>query len=298
MPRLRCNGLEIEYESLGDPAAPAILLIMGLGMQLLAWPDDFCQRLLARGFRVIRFDNRDVGLSARYGGDEARQTWCGRCSRQGCDCRCVRPIRLSDMADDAIGLLDGLGIAQAHVVGASMGGMIAQLLAARFPQRVLSLTSIMSSSGNRRLEPPKPDALKALLSRPADPHDVEAVIDHLVRVFGIIGSPGFPPDPVELRQRLSRSVRRGYYPQGVARQLIAVIASGDRRKLLRTIVAPTLVIHGAADPLVPPEAGRDTARNIPGAKLMLIEGMGHDLPPALYERLAEAIAAHCVSHQA
>jgi pimeloyl-ACP methyl ester carboxylesterase len=297
MPRLRCNGLEIEYESLGDPAAPAILLIMGLGMQLLAWPDEFCQRLLARGFRVIRFDNRDVGLSARYGGKRrSNLVWAMLAARLRLPLR--PPYSLSDMADDAIGLLDGLGIAQAHVVGASMGGMIAQLLAARFPQRVLSLTSIMSSSGNRRLEPPKPDALKALLSRPADPHDLEGVIDHLVRVFGTIGSPGFPPDPVELRQRLSRSVRRGYYPQGVARQLIAVVASGDRRKLLRTIVAPTLVIHGAADPLVPPEAGRDTARNIPGAKLMLIEGMGHDLPPALYERLAEAIAAHCVSHQA
>ena len=294
MPRLRCNGLEIEYESLGDPAAPAILLIMGLGMQLLAWPDAFCESLVAHGYRVIRFDNRDVGLSARAGGGKRPNLlWAMLAARLGLPQH--PPYTLSDMADDAIGLIDGLEIAQAHIVGASMGGMIAQLLAARFPERVLSLTSIMSSSGNTRLGRPKPMALKALLSRPADAHDAEAVIDHLVRVFGVIGSPGFPPDPAELRQRLGRSVRRGYYPEGVARQLHAVIAAGDRRSLLQTIVAPTLVIHGGADPLVPPEAGRDTARNIPGAKLMLIEGMGHDLPPALYERLAQAIVAHCVS---
>jgi len=295
MPRLRCNGLEIEYESLGDPGAPAILLIMGLGMQLLAWPDAFCERLLARGFRVIRFDNRDVGLSAKISGAKRPHLiWAMLAARMRLPLR--PPYTLGDMADDAIGLLDGLGIARAHVVGASMGGMIAQLLAARFPQRVLSLTSIMSSSGNPKLPRPKPDAMKALLSRPADPHNAQAVIDHLVRVFGIIGSPGFPADPAELRERVGRSVRRGYYPEGVARQLIAVIASGDRRKLLRTIAAPTLVIHGAADPLVPPDAGRDTARSIAGAQLMLIEGMGHDLPPALFERLAQAIAAHCVSH--
>lgn len=295
MPGLLCNGLEIEYESLGDPAAPAILLIMGLGMQLLAWPDDFCRRLLARGFRVIRFDNRDVGLSARITGGKRRNLiWAMLAARLRLPLR--PPYTLSDMADDAIGLIDGLGIARAHVVGASMGGMIAQVLAARFPQRVLSLTSIMSSSGNPQLPRPNADAMKALLSRPANPRSTEAVIDHLVRVFGIIGSPGFRADPAELRERVGRSVRRGYYPEGVARQLIAVIASGDRRKLLRSIVAPTLVIHGAADPLVPPEAGRDTARNIPGARLMLIDGMGHDLPTALYERLAEAVAAHCVSH--
>jgi pimeloyl-ACP methyl ester carboxylesterase len=296
MPNLRCNGLEIEYESLGEAGAPSILLIMGLGMQLLAWPDAFCRRLVERGFRVVRFDNRDVGLSAHISGAKRPNlVWAMIAARLRLPLR--TPYTLSDMADDAIGVIDGLGIARAHVVGASMGGMIAQVLAARFPQRVLSLTSIMSSSGNPRLARPKPDALKALLSRPANPHNAESVIDHLVRVFGIIGSPGFPPDPAELRERVGRSVRRGYYPEGVARQLVAVIASGDRRKLLNTIVAPTLVIHGAADPLVPPDAGRDTARNIPGARLMLIEGMGHDLPPALFERLAEAIAAHCVSHQ-
>jgi pimeloyl-ACP methyl ester carboxylesterase len=294
MSSLRCNGLDIEYESLGDPGAPAILLIMGLGMQLVAWPEAFCRHLVERGFRVIRFDNRDVGLSGRVtGGKRPNLVWAMLAARLRLPLR--PPYTLNDMAADAIGLIDGLGIAQVHVVGASMGGMIAQVLAARFPQRVLSLTSIMSSSGNLRLSRPKADALRALLSRPGDPRNPEIVIEHLVRVFGVIGSPGFPADPAELRERVSRSVRRGYYPDGVARQLLAVIATGDRRKLLRTIVAPTLVIHGAADPLVRLDAGQDTARNIPGSRLMVVDGMGHDLPPALYERLAEAIAAHCAS---
>jgi pimeloyl-ACP methyl ester carboxylesterase len=294
MSSLRCNGLDIEYESLGDPGAPAILLIMGLGMQLVAWPEAFCRHLVQRGFRVIRFDNRDVGLSGRVtGGKRPNLVWAMLAARLRLPLR--PPYTLNDMAADAIGLIDGLGIAQVHVVGASMGGMIAQVLAARFPQRVLSLTSIMSSSGNLRLSRPKADALRALLSRPGDPRNPEIVIEHLVRVFGVIGSSDFPADPAELRERVSRSVRRGYYPDGVARQLLAVIAAGDRRKLLRTIVAPTLVIHGAADPLVRLDAGQDTARNIPGSRLMVVDGMGHDLPPALYERLAEAIAAHCAS---
>ena len=294
MSSLRCNGLDIEYESLGDPAAPAILLIMGLGMQLIAWPDGFCQRLVERGFRVIRFDNRDAGLSGRVaGGKRPNLAWAMLAARLRLPLR--PPYTLADMAADAIGLMDGLGIAQAHVVGASMGGMIAQVLAAHSPRRVLSLTSIMSSSGNRRFSRPKGDAMRALLSKPADPRNPEVVIDHLVRVFGVIGSPAFPADPNELRQRVGRSVRRSYYPAGLARQLLAVIASGDRRRLLRTIVAPTLVVHGSADPLVPLDAGRDTARSIPGSALLVVDGMGHDLPPALYERLADAIAAHCAA---
>jgi pimeloyl-ACP methyl ester carboxylesterase len=292
MPNLRCNGLDIEYESLGDPAAPAIVLIMGLGMQLVAWPDALCARLVERGFRVIRFDNRDAGLSGRVAGAKhPNLVWAMLAARLRLRLRA--PYGLNDMANDTIGLIDGLGISQAHIVGASMGGMIAQVLAARFPQRVLSLTSIMSSSGNPRLAWPKREAAKALLSKPVDPTKPEIVIDHLVHVFGVIGSPGFRADPAELRQRVGRAVHRSYYPAGVARQLLAVIASGDRRKLLRTIVAPTLVIHGAADPLVPLDAGRDTAQNIRGSRLMVIDGMGHDLPPALYERLADAIVAHC-----
>jgi pimeloyl-ACP methyl ester carboxylesterase len=284
--------LHIEYESLGDPAHPAIVLIMGLGMQLTAWPDSFCRALVERGYRVVRFDNRDCGLSGRTPGKKrANLMLAMAASALGLPVR--TPYTLDDMAGDVTGLMDRLGIAQAHIVGASMGGMIAQVLTAKFPQRVLSLTSIMSSSGNRRVSKPTKPARKVLLSRPADPKDTESVIDYMVQMFGVIGSPAYPATPDELRDRLGRSIRRAYTPAGTARQLLAIIASGDRRKLLRTITAPTLVIHGAADPLVPLAAGRDTAQNIPGAELLVIEGMGHDFPEALMPRLAQAIADHC-----
>jgi proline iminopeptidase len=284
--------LHIEYESLGDPSHPAIVLIMGLGMQLMAWPDVFCQALVARGYRVLRFDNRDCGLSGRAPGKKrANLLLAMAASALGLPVR--TPYTLDDMAGDAIGLMDRLGIAQAHIVGASMGGMIAQVLAAKFPQRVLSLTSIMSSSGYRKVSKPTKPARKVLLSRPTDPKDPESVIEYMVEMFGVIGSPAYPSSKDELRSRIGRSVRRAYEPAGTARQLLAIIASGDRRKLLRTIAAPTLVIHGADDPLVPLAAGRDTAQNIPGAKLEVIEGMGHDFPEALMPRLAQAIADHC-----
>ena len=289
--------LHIEYESLGDPSRPAIVLIMGLGMQLMAWPDDFCQELVARGYRVIRFDNRDCGLSGRAPGKKrANLLLAMAASALGLPVR--TPYTLEDMAGDAVGLMDKLGIARAHIVGASMGGMIAQVLAAKFPQRVLSLTSIMSSSGYRKVSKPSKPARKVLLSRPADPKDPESVIEYMVHMFGVIGSPGYPSTREELRSRIGHSVRRAYEPAGTARQLLAIIASGDRRKLLRTIAAPTLVIHGAADPLVPLAAGRDTAQNIPGASLLVIEGMGHDFPAALMPRLAREIADHCDLHAA
>ena len=284
--------LHIEYESLGDPRHPAIVLIMGLGMQLMAWPDAFCNELVARGYRVVRFDNRDCGLSGRAPGKKRTNLLLAMAaSALGLPVR--TPYALEDMAGDAIGLMDRLGLQQAHIVGASMGGMIAQVLAARFPQRVLSLTSIMSSSGYRKVSKPTKPARKVLLSRPTDPKDPESVIEYMVEMFGVIGSPAYPSSKDELRSRIGRSVRRAYEPAGTARQLLAIIASGDRRKLLRTITAPTLVIHGADDPLVPLAAGRDTAQNIPGASLMVIEGMGHDFPEALMPRLAQAIADHC-----
>ena len=284
--------LHIEYESLGDPAHPAIILIMGLGMQLIAWPDTFCQALVARGYRVIRFDNRDCGLSGRAPGKKrANLLLAMAASALGLPVR--TPYTLDDMAGDVIGLMDRLGLERAHIVGASMGGMIAQVLAAKFPQRVLSLTSIMSTSGNRKVSKPTRSARKVLLARPANPKNPESVTEHLVEMFGVIGSPGYPSTQEELRSRIGRSVRRAYDPGGVARQLLAIIASGDRRKLLHTIAAPTLVIHGAADPLVPLAAGRDTAQNIPGAVLHVVEGMGHDFPEALMPRLATAIADHC-----
>jgi proline iminopeptidase len=284
--------LHIEYESLGDPSHPAIVLIMGLGMQLMAWPDLFCQQLVARGYRVVRFDNRDCGLSGRAPGKKRVNLLLAMAaSALGLPVR--TPYTLEDMAGDAIGLMDRLGIERAHIVGASMGGMIAQVLAAKFPQRVLSLTSIMSTSGNRKVSKPTKPARKVLLSRPTNPKDPESVIEYMVNMFGVIGSPGYPSSKEELRSRIGHSVRRAYEPAGTARQLLAIIASGDRRKLLHTIAVPTLVIHGADDPLVPIAAGRDTAQNIPGASLLVIEGMGHDFPEALMPRLAQAIADHC-----
>ncbi|MDP2821283.1 MAG: alpha/beta hydrolase [Sulfuritalea sp.] len=284
--------LHIEYESLGDPSHPVVVLIMGLGMQLTAWPDAFCQELVMRGYRVVRFDNRDCGLSGRDPGKKrANLLLAMAASALGLPVR--TPYTLEDMAGDVTGLMDRLGIGRAHIVGASMGGMIAQVLVAKFPQRVLSLTSIMSSSGNRRVSKPSKPARKVLLAKPADPKNPDSVIEHLVEMFGVIGSPGYPSTREELRSRIGRSVRRAYDPGGVARQLLAIIASGDRRKLLHTIATPTLVIHGAADPLVPLAAGRDTAQNIPGASLLVIDGMGHDFPEALMPRLAQAIADHC-----
>lgn len=291
---MAATPLHLEYESLGDTAHPAIVLIMGLGMQMIAWPDSFCQALVARGFRVIRFDNRDVGLSPRTPGRKHPKLLLAMAAA-ALGLKVRTPYTLDDMAADTIGLMDRLQIERAHIVGASMGGMIAQVLAATYPQRVLSLTSIMSTSGNRKLSKPSKAAGKALLTRPADPKNQESVIEHLVHTFGIIGSPGYPSTREEMRQRIGRAVRRAYDPAGVTRQLVAVIASGDRRKRLATIQAPTLVIHGAADPLVPLAAGRDTAQHIPGARLEVIDGMGHDFPEALMPRLAALVAEHCTA---
>jgi proline iminopeptidase len=261
-------------------------------MQLIGWPDDFCNGLVARGYRVIRFDNRDCGLSGRAPG-KRRANLLLAMTAAALHLPVRTPYTLRDMAGDTLGLMDRLGIVRAHIVGASMGGMIAQVLAAETPQRVLSLTSIMSSSGNRKVSRPSKSAQKVLMSRPADPKSVDSVIEYMIEMFGVIGSPGYPTSAEDLRRTLDRSVRRAYTPAGTARQLLAVIASGDRRRLLRTISAPTLVIHGAADPLVPLAAGRDTAARIPGASLLVIEGMGHDLPAGLLPQLVQAIADHC-----
>jgi pimeloyl-ACP methyl ester carboxylesterase len=292
MASVTTNGITLECEAWGDPGAPPVLLIMGLGMQLTSWPDAFRDGLVGRGFRVIAFDNRDCGLSARIRVRKAPNLML-QIARAWARLPVRSPYNLDDMAADTVGLLDALGIARAHVVGVSMGGMIAQVLAARHPERIASLTSIMSTTGNRRVSKSRPHARRALLSRPNDPDDPESVTRHLIQLFGVIGSPGYPTDRGELRQRIERSVRRAYYPAGTAHQLLAILASGDRRWLLPKITAPTLVIHGADDPLVPVAAGRDTAHHIKGAQLKVIDGMGHDLPLALQPVLVEAIAAHC-----
>jgi pimeloyl-ACP methyl ester carboxylesterase len=294
MATLPSNGLSFDVEVHGEPDAPVLLLVMGLGMPAALWPDEFVAALVQAGFRVVTFDNRDCGGSTRLEGvptPDVRRAILRSLLRR----RVTGPYTLDDMAADTVGLLDALGVERAHVVGASMGGMIGQMVAARYPARVASLTSIMSNSGNpaRRYAFGKWKALRAITHPPPPPDDHVAVVEHLVRVFGVIGSPGFQADLPLLRPILERVARRGLYRAGTERQLLAILSTGDRRTMLAAITAPTLVLHGADDPLVPPAAGRDTAACIPGARLEMVEGMGHDFPPALMARVAVRIAEHC-----
>jgi pimeloyl-ACP methyl ester carboxylesterase len=275
------NGVELCYETFGDASDPAALLVMGLATQMVGWPDAFCEELAARGFYVIRFDNRDSGRSQKM--ELPVPTLRQLLLR---DKRAAR-YTLEHMADDGIGLLDRLGIERAHVVGVSMGGMIAQTMAARHPDRVLSLASIMSNTGSRWSGQPSPRMYPVLLRKP--PRDREGYVRHAVEVFEKIGSTGFPPDPEQLRHVAQLSFDRGLNPAGSTRQLAAIIASGDRTPLLRTITAPTVVVHGTTDRLVPASGGRATAKAIPGARLVLIEGMGHDLPRGAWPQLLDAI---------
>lgn len=288
--KVQANGLALEVEDTGGPARPAVLLVMGLGMQLTAWPAPLVEGLVEAGFRVVRFDNRDVGLSAKL--DHLRPPnllWESLKLRCGLPVRA--PYRIHDLAADAIGVLDALGIAQAHVVGASMGGMVAQRMALAAPERLLSLTSLMSTSSARRLPGPKPHVLQVLLSRPRDRSE-RAVLEHAVRVFRIIGSPAYPLPEDELRARVLASIRRGYHPPGTARQLAAVAADSGRAAELAGIRARTLVLHGTDDPLVPLACGEDTARRIPGARLVTVPGMGHDLPPPVVAQVLAALLPH------
>jgi pimeloyl-ACP methyl ester carboxylesterase len=291
MPQITANGVTLEYEAHGDPANPPLLLVMGLGAQMTLWPIELVEALTARGYYVIRYDNRDIGLSEKFGHagvPDVRKVVLMKLFG-------LRPklaYRLADMAADAADLLRVLGIDKAHVVGASMGGMIVQLLAANHPEKVLSLTSVMSTSGNRRLPKARPEAMKALMGRPPADATFDQVLPVVINVSRAIGSPAYPVPEARLRDRIERDYHRSFYPQGAARQLAAIIDDGDRRARLKRIGAPTLVIHGIDDPLVPVEGGRDTAANIRGAKLHEIKGMGHDLPLELVEEIAGVIAAH------
>lgn len=290
MPKTTANGIEIHYEEQGDPAAPAMLLIMGFGAQLTLWPDELVEALAAQGFRVIRYDNRDVGLSQKFDGVKApglvKMTLL---SKIGFTPKV--PYTLADMADDGVGLLDALGIERAHIVGASMGGMIAQHVAARHPDRCLSLTAVFSTTGNPKLPPARSEAMKALITRP-DSTEEGVLVEHGMMLARTIGSPGYPAPEDRLRERTLASVRRSFYPEGPTRHLSAIVADGDRRAMLRDIAVPTLVLHGEDDPLVPCEGGRDTAASIPGARLKTIPGWGHDLPLELVDELAGAIGEH------
>lgn len=286
MPRVGANGIHLEYEITGPANGETVLLIMGLGAQMTAWPREFVDALVKRGYRVVWYDNRDVGLSHKF--DEAGPADMGAIMQAlASGGQPKSTYLLSDMADDAAGLLDALGIARAHIVGASMGGMIAQMVAANHPQKTLSLTSIMSTTGNRALPPAKPEAMAVLMTPQSD--DFETRIANGIRSQQTIGSPAYPADPARLRANAIASMTRMYYPAGFTRQMAAIMASGDRREALKTITAPTLVIHGADDPLVPLEGGKDTAATIPGAELKVVPGMGHDLPLQLVDEIADAI---------
>lgn len=289
MTAITANGITIEAETYGNKADPAILLVMGLGAQLTLWPIEFVDALVARGFFVIRYDNRDVGLSQKFDDAGVPDMMAIMGAMMGGQTPDIA-YSLDDMAADAAGVLDALGVDKAHIVGASMGGMIAQLIAIHHPERVRTLTSIMSTTGNRDLPPAKPEAMAVLTSRPTSA-DADTLVEFGVNAARIIGSPGYPAQEERLRSRVRADLERSFSPFGTMRQMAAVVANGDRRARLAGVTAPTLVIHGEADPLVPLEGGKDTAAAIKGAELLTIPGMGHDLPLELVETIADAVAA-------
>lgn len=288
MPIERVGDIDICYEALGD--GTPLLLIMGLGTQMINWPDGLCERLAAHGFRVIRFDNRDAGLSSKLdhlGRPRLRELLV----RSAMAMPMRAPYTLGDMAADAAGLLDALGIESAHVVGASMGGMIAQIMALEHPDRLRSLTSIMSHPGDLRSKlSVSPSVMRALLA--PVPRATEAALAHQLAIMRMLAGPGYPFEEERARALLLRARERSFHPPGFVRQLAAIMVAPSRVRALRKVRAPTLVMHGTADPLVPPVGGRATARAIPGARLCWIQGMGHELPRGAWPELADAIAAH------
>lgn len=285
--RIVANGIGIEVDDQGLPSGEPLLLIMGLGMQLVGWPDELVQMLVSRGFRVIRIDNRDIGLSQHVDHlGVPNLPWA--MLRYAMHLPVRAPYALADMAADALGVLDALGIARAHVCGASMGGMVAQHVAAQHPERVKSLTLLMTSSGSRHLPQASMTVRRMLMSRP-DGSDKAAVVAHMVRLLGVIGSPAYPSEPERLQRRLQTMVARSWHPAGTVRQMLAIAADGDRTALLARISAPTHVMHGGADVLVPVAAAHDLRSKIRGSTKDIIPGMGHDLPVPLLERLAQGM---------
>jgi pimeloyl-ACP methyl ester carboxylesterase len=290
MPKANANNIMIEYETFGNPSSPPILLIIGLGGQLVYWDEAFCRQLAEAGLYVIRFDNRDAGLSTKFdeaGTPDIMDVIGKLMSGQ----KAAPPYTIEDMAADAVGLLDALKIEKAHICGMSMGGMIAQSLAIHYPRRVLSLTSIYSTTGNPHLPQPKPEIMGLLLTPP--PKEREPFIQFNLNVFRAMTGPGFGFDEEWVRKIMGRAFDRSFCPQGVGRQLIAILTQKNRKNALKSVRVPTLIIHGDADPLVSVEAGRDTAEAVPGAELKIMEGMGHDLPHG--EAWAQ-IANHIIAH--
>jgi len=285
----RANGIELCYEIFGDAGAEPILLIMGLGGQMIYWDDDFCRLLAERGFRVIRFDNRDIGKSSKLSGGK-RLGAIELLKLRVLNIPVAAPYTLLDMAKDTTGLLDTLGIKSAHLVGMSMGGMIAQEIAISFPDRVRSLTSIMSSTGNPKTPQPTREAMAVLTAPP--PTTREEYFARHAQTWKVLRGGSFPEDEALDRARAERNYERGLNPAGTGRQLRAILASGSRKERLASVTAPTLVIHGTIDPLARPEGGKDTAASIPGAKLLMIEGMGHALPIRMWPQIIDAIDKH------
>lgn len=288
MTQATINGITIEYDVQGPEKGEPVLLIMGLGAQMTRWPDPLRQKLADKGFRVIRFDNRDVGLSQKFSGaPKLDEVVAALVAGNKPDI----PYTLDDMAQDAVGVLDHLGIKKAHIVGASMGGMIAQVVVANHPDRALSLTAIFTSTGNPSLPRATPEAFAVISQRAPDPKtDIEGYLNQMVKNARTIGSPGYPFDEAGVRERARADVLRSYEPLGVMRQMAAITVNGDRRERIKNITVPTVVLHGDADPLVPVEGGRDVAANIPGAELRIVPGMGHDIPAALYDTIVDAIS--------
>jgi pimeloyl-ACP methyl ester carboxylesterase len=288
----KSNGIELCYDTFGDPGAPPILLIMGLASQMIAWHDEFCARLASRGYWVIRFDNRDIGLSTKfnqYGTPNVKLVGAARLI----GIKKKVPYTMRDLANDTIGLLDALGIDRAHVVGASMGGMVAQEVAIRYPKRVRTLTVIMSTSGERGLPGPTPAAL-AVLGAPV-PADKQAYIENYKRTWRVLRGPGsFPEDEARDAERAEANFARGLNPTAVPRQLAAILTADRRGPALRKLTVPTLVIHGTADPLIPVQCGIDITERVPGAKRLLVEGMGHALPTSKWDQIIDAVAQHAV----
>lgn len=287
--RARVGDIELHYEDWGSPGDPALLLVMGLSAQMLLWPDEFCRMLVQKGFRVVRFDNRDIGLSTQVRVKSPPMHDLLRLARFTFGLTSPAPYKLHDMARDCIGLLDHLGIAQAHVVGASMGGMIAQILAGDHPARVRSLGVIFSSTNQALLPPPAPSALMPLMKGPGKGASREQLIAHSKKLMRTIGSPEYPNPDHELEAFASMLYERAYHPAGVKRQFMAVLSSGSLRPIARRIRVPTVVIHGLDDILVRPACGRAVARAIKGSRLHLIPGMGHDLPRTLWPLFTDLI---------
>jgi pimeloyl-ACP methyl ester carboxylesterase len=295
MPNVKANGIQIEYETFGESSSRPLLLIMGLGLQMIRWDEELCEELANRGYYVIRFDNRDVGLSTKFEiYDHYKYKKIITALKRGEKVEAF--YTLDDMADDAIGLLDAIGIEKAHVCGLSMGGMIAQTLAIRYPSRVRSLISIMSSTGNPELPPARPEAVDAVLTPP--PKGREEAIEYMTKAQRILAGSGLPFDEEMIRTMEERSYDRCFYLKGIIRQLMAILSHGSRKAALKSVRVPTLVIHGSEDLLIPVEAGIDTAEAVPGAELLIIDGMGHiaPLPRVALPRILDAIEE--VTHRA